>query len=41
MIFKVSGDSLQKVESEFTKIIDSDVGQNKRIKKIFHGYKLQ
>lgn len=35
MIFKVSGDSLQKVESEFTKIIDSDVSRNEKLKQLF------
>jgi len=35
MIFKVSGDSLQKVGSEFTKIIDSDVGRNEKLKQLF------
>jgi integrase len=30
MILKVGGDSIQKVESEFTKIIDSDVGRNEK-----------
>ena len=35
MILKVSGDSLQKVESEFTKIIDSDMGRNEKFRKLF------
>jgi len=35
MILKVSGDSLQKVESEFTKIIDSDMGRNEKFTKLF------
>lgn len=29
MILKIPGDSLQKVENEFTKIIDSDMGRDK------------
>ena len=35
MILKVGGDSLQKVESEFTKIIDSNVGRNEKFRKLF------
>ena len=35
MIFKVSGDSLQKIESEFTKIIDSDVVRNEKLNQLF------
>jgi len=35
MILKVTGDSLQKVESEFTKIIDSDIGRNEKFTKLF------
>ena len=35
MILKVPGDSLQKVESEFTKIIDSNVGRNEKFRKLF------
>ena len=35
MILKVTGDSLQKVESEFTKIIDSDMGRNEKFTKLF------
>jgi hypothetical protein len=35
MILKVSGDSLEKVESEFTKIIDSDMGRNEKFTKLF------
>jgi len=35
MIFKVAGDSIQKVESEFTKIIDSDVGRNEKLQQLF------
>jgi len=35
MIFKVAGYSIQKVESEFTKIIDSDVGRNEKLKQLF------
>ena len=35
MILKVSGDSLQKAESESTKIIDSDVGRNEKLKQLF------
>lgn len=30
MILKVDGDLIQKVESEFTKIIDSDVDRNEK-----------
>ena len=33
MILKVGGDSLQKVESELTKIIDSDMGREKKFRK--------
>jgi len=35
MILKVRGDSLQKVESEFAKIIDSNVGRNEKFRKLF------
>ena len=35
MVLKVGGDSLQKVGSEFTKIIDSDVGRNEKLKQLF------
>ena len=35
MILKVTGDSLQKVESEFTKIIDSNVGRGEKLKQLF------
>ena len=35
MIFKVAGDSIQQVESEFTKIIDSDMGRNEKFTKLF------
>ena len=35
MILKVGGDSIQKVESEFTKIIDSNVGRNEKFRKLF------
>ena len=35
MILKVPGDSLQKVESEFTKIIDSNVGRDEKFRKLF------
>ena len=35
MILKLPGDSLQKVESEFTKIIDSDVGRDEKFQKLF------
>lgn len=35
MILKVTGDSLQKVESEFTKIIDSNVGRDEKLKQLF------
>lgn len=33
MILKVTDDSLQKVESEFTKIIDSEMGHDKKFRK--------
>jgi integrase len=35
MILKVAGDSIQKVESELTKIIDSDVGRNEKFQQLF------
>ena len=35
MILKVGGDSPQKVESEFTKIINSNVGRNEKFRKLF------
>ena len=35
MILQISGDSIQKVGSEFTKIIDSDVGRNEKLKQLF------
>ena len=35
MILRVPGDSLQKIESEFTKIIDSNVGRNEKFRKLF------
>ncbi len=35
MILKVPADSIEKVESEFTKIIDSDVGRNEKFRKLF------
>ena len=35
MILKVPGDSLQRIESEFTKIIDSNVGRNEKFRKLF------
>jgi hypothetical protein len=35
MVLKVDGDSLQKVESEFTKIIDSGMGRNEKFRKLF------
>jgi len=35
MILKVGVDSLQKVESEFTKIIDSTVGRDEKFRKLF------
>ena len=35
MVLKVPGDSLQKVESEFTKIIDSTVGRDEKFRKLF------
>ncbi len=34
MILEIAGDSIQKVESEFTKIIDSDVGRNEKLKQL-------
>lgn len=34
MVLKVPDDSLQKVESEFIKIIDSDMGRNEKFKKL-------
>ena len=35
MILKLPGDSLQKVESEFTKILDSGMGRNEKFRKLF------
>ena len=35
MTLKVPGDSIEKVESEFTKIIDSDMGRNEKFKQLF------
>ncbi len=35
MVLKVPGDSIQKVEREFTKIIDSNVGRDKKFRKLF------
>jgi len=35
MILKVGVDSLRKVESEFTKIIDSNVGRDEKFRKLF------
>ena len=35
IILKVIGDSFQKVESEFTKIIDSNVGLDEKLKQLF------
>jgi len=35
MILKAGGDSIQKVESEFTKIIDSDVGRDEKFDQLF------
>ena len=35
MILKVPGGSIQKVESEFTKIIDSNVGRDEKFRKLF------
>jgi len=35
VVLKIDGDSLQKVESEFTKIIDSNVGRNEKFRKLF------
>ena len=34
MILKVDVDSLQKVESKFTKIIDSNVGRDEKFRKL-------
>ncbi len=35
MVLKIPDDSLQKVESEFTKIIDSNVGRDEKLKQLF------
>lgn len=35
MILQILGDSLQKIEREFTKIIDSNVGRNEKFRKLF------
>ena len=35
MFLKVPGDSIQKVEREFTKIIDSNVGRDEKFRKLF------
>ena len=35
MVLGIGGDSIQKVESEFAKIIDSNVGRNEKFRKIF------
>ena len=35
MFLGIGGDSLQKVESEFTKIIDSNVGRDEKFRKLF------
>ena len=35
MVLKVDGDSIQKVEREFTKIIDSGVGRDEKFRKLF------
>jgi hypothetical protein len=35
MIVKVGVDSIQKVESELTKIIDSDVGRDEKFHQLF------
>ncbi len=35
MVLKVPSDSIQKVESEFTKIIDSNVGRDEKFRKLF------
>ena len=35
MILKVPGDSIQKVETELTKIIDSNMGRNEKFIKFF------
>jgi len=35
MILQIPGDSIQKVGSEFTKIIDSDVGHTEKLKQLF------
>lgn len=39
MILKIPGDSLQKVESEFTKIIDSDMGHDKKFREFLSLYR--
>ena len=36
MVLKVGVDSLQKIESEFRKIIDSNVGRNEKFQKLFN-----
>ena len=35
MVLKIGGDSIQKVEREFTKIIDSNVGRDEKFRKLF------
>jgi hypothetical protein len=35
MVLKVPGDSIQKVESEFTKIINSNVSRDEKFRKLF------
>ena len=35
MVLKVPSDSLQKIESEFTKIIYSNMGRNEKFRKLF------
>jgi len=35
MILEIAGDSLQKVESEFTKIMDSNVVREEKFRKLF------
>ena len=35
MILKVGSDSIQKVESSFTKIIDSNMGRDEKFRKLF------
>ena len=35
MIFQIPGDPIQKVETELTKIIDSNMGRNEKFIKLF------